>query len=173
MKNWFMLTVVGIDAPGIVANLTDSLYHANCNLGEASMMRLGGNFTVMMMVNCNQSSEEINQLLQPVCEKFNLRTHLEMIQSHLHDHPIPDIQIRVSGADRAGIVSKVTQTLFDAGLDILDLDSAIAGTVEKPIYIMQIEGVAKNGFDMINNAIQTLSNEGIDVHADPIETMIV
>ncbi len=49
MKKWLMLTVVGADRPGIVARVTDALYKGGCNLGEASMMRLGGNFTIILM----------------------------------------------------------------------------------------------------------------------------
>ena len=48
--NWYMLTLVGEDRPGIVAKITATLFQAGCNLGEATMARLGGNFTVMLMV---------------------------------------------------------------------------------------------------------------------------
>src|SRR4030067_3820292 len=50
MKRWYMVTVVGKDRPGIVAGLTEALYRGGANLGEASMARLGGNFTIMLMV---------------------------------------------------------------------------------------------------------------------------
>ena len=46
MKKWFMLILVGKDQPGIVAQITRALYEGEYNLGEASMVRLGGNFTV-------------------------------------------------------------------------------------------------------------------------------
>lgn len=49
MKRWHMLTVVGRDRAGIVAALTDTLYRGGANLGEASMTRLGGNFTIMQI----------------------------------------------------------------------------------------------------------------------------
>ena len=48
MKQWFMLTVIGSDQAGIVSGLTGALYQAGANLGEASMARLGGNFTIML-----------------------------------------------------------------------------------------------------------------------------
>ena len=48
--NWYMLTLVGEDHPGIVADHDGVLFRAGCNLGEATMARLGGNFTVMLMV---------------------------------------------------------------------------------------------------------------------------
>ena len=33
MGNWFMLTVIGKDRPGIVAHVTAALFDAGCNLG--------------------------------------------------------------------------------------------------------------------------------------------
>ena len=51
MSNWFMVTLVGKDRPAIVAHVSNALYEEGCNLGETSMLRLGGNFTIMMMVN--------------------------------------------------------------------------------------------------------------------------
>jgi len=45
------LTLVGKDRSGIVSHVTNALYEGGCNLGEALMMRLGGNFTIMLMVN--------------------------------------------------------------------------------------------------------------------------
>ena len=50
MNHWYMMTVVGKDRPGIVAHLSAALYDGGCNLGEASMIRLGANFSIMMMV---------------------------------------------------------------------------------------------------------------------------
>ena len=50
MKSWKMLTLVGEDQPSIVAKVTQTLYRGGWNLGEASMIRLGGSFSIMMMV---------------------------------------------------------------------------------------------------------------------------
>ena len=51
MSDWYMLTLIGQDRPGIVAAVTKGLFEAGCNLGETSMLRLGNNFTIMMMVS--------------------------------------------------------------------------------------------------------------------------
>lgn len=63
MKRWYMLTVVGQDRPGIVAALARALYEGGANLGEASMARLGGNFTIMLMVEAEADRVAIEQLL--------------------------------------------------------------------------------------------------------------
>ena len=71
MKKWFMLILVGKDQPGIVAQITRALYEGECNLGEASMVRLGGNFTVMLMV---QSAGDCRKPPRPnpkFCDSFS------------------------------------------------------------------------------------------------------
>ena len=55
MSHWYMVTLVGKDRPGIVAHVTNALYEEGCNLGETSMLRLGGNFSIMMMVQLSRS----------------------------------------------------------------------------------------------------------------------
>ncbi|MDH5510271.1 MAG: amino acid-binding protein, partial [Nitrospinota bacterium] len=42
MDKWSMLTIIGEDRPGIVAAVSKTLYEKGMNLGEASMLRLGG-----------------------------------------------------------------------------------------------------------------------------------
>ena len=59
---WRMLTLIGRDTPGIVADVTSALADSGVSLGETSMLRLGGNFTVMMMV-----SGEITSIWCPMC----------------------------------------------------------------------------------------------------------
>ncbi len=145
-----MLTLVGDDKPGIVANITDALFKADCNLGEASMNCLGDNFTIMVMVSTKKLDSEIERVIQPVCEAMSLRYHLDKIDGKLHNHHQADTIITVSGADHAGIVAKVTTALFNAGLNIIDLRSEVAGTIDKPIYIMQIEGMAQKGVDIMH-----------------------
>lgn len=175
-----MLTLVGADQPGIVAKITKSLLTAQCNLGEASMMRLGGNFTVMLMVSIdipsgnspNDGADTIRRLMTPCCDELSLHLHIDEIQGHLHDHQIPDVRVIVCGADRAGIVSQVTESLFEAGMHILDLNSDVAGSTENPIYIMQIEGIATQGIDAIELAVQKINDDGIDIKVQSIDTFV-
>lgn len=172
VPGWFMLTVVGKDRPAIVARITAALYDAGCNLGEASMTRLGGNFTVMLMVQYAGSTAQLQHLVAPVCESLDLKLHVDKIEGQLHRHPEADVHIRVFGADRAGIVAQVTTVLAEAGLDILDLQSDVAGTEDKPIYIMQIEGRALQGVATLESAVQILDGQGMEVQLDAIDVML-
>lgn len=172
MSEWKMLTLVGQDKPGIVANITTALFDAGAKLGEASMMRLGGNFTIMLMVKSDQSVEQLEQSIESVVNKMALTSSFQNIEASLHQHEIPDTRITVYGADRPGIVAKATTCLLDAGFNILDLESDVAGSEEEPIYIMHIEGIAANGPDALEKAIDQIKTNGVNVDATSIDVMI-
>jgi len=172
MNHWYMLTLVGKDRPGIVAHVSSALFEGGCNLGEATMMRLGGNFSMMLMVQSELNSKGLHDLVMPVAESMGLHLHVDRIEGGLHQHLDPDVRITVYGADRAGIVAKVTGALAEAGLHILDLESDVAGSVDKPIYIMHIEGHAAEGIEALRSALEVVHKEGIEVQIAPVQTLI-
>ncbi len=169
--HWYMLTLVGKDRPGIVAHVTSALFEGGANLGEASMMRLGANFSMMLMVQFVGNLHVLHELVDGVAESLSLHVHLDRIEGRLHDHQQPDVRISVYGADRAGIVAKVTGVLAEAGLHILDLESDVAGTEAEPVYIMTIEGHASEGIPALESALAIVKQEGIDASLEPIDVM--
>ena len=167
MNNWKMLTLVGEDRPGIVARVTDSLYRNGWNLGEASMIRLGSNFTIMMMVT---GEGDVQQVLGPVAAQLKLCMHVDDVSGGLHQHLLPNIQVRVNGADRAGIVAQVTGVLAEVGFNILELESDVAGSSDAPVYIMNIQGYTEATLEQLEQALSALGD--IDVSVSAIETLI-
>jgi len=172
MKDWYMVTVVGEDRPGIVARLTKALYEAGCNLGEASMVRLGGNFTIMLMAGADMDRDALSEALRPIAKELRLRVHVDPIRAHLHEHMEPNVEITVFSADRAGIVAETTEVLAQAGLHILDLNSDVGGTEDKPVYVMVIDGYAANGVEALDKALAQVRKKGIEAELAPIDTMI-
>lgn len=172
-EHWYMVTLVGQDQPGIVAHVTGALYEGGGHLGEASMMRLGGNFAIMLMVRFDGSTRQLQDLLANEADSFDLRLHVDRIQGQLHDHREPDVRISVYGADRAGIVAKVTGALAQAGLHILDLETDVGGSEDKPIYIMHMEGHAAEGIEAVRSALEAVrTDEGVDARLATVDTVI-
>lgn len=172
-NHWYMLTLIGADRPGIVAAITKTLFDLGLNLGETSMLRLGGNFTIMMMVNGDDRGEDqLREALRPVIEAQGMCLHVDPIEARLHEHLLPNIQVTVSGADRTGIVAQVTAALAENGFNILDLESDVAGTAERPVYIMQIAGVADVPVESIDHSMNALREQGVDINVTAIETYI-
>jgi glycine cleavage system transcriptional repressor len=170
LMDWQMLTLVGADRPGIVAQVTQALYEGGCTLGETSMIRLGGNFTIMMMVS--DGGKPLATLIEPVAERMQLQYHLDPIHGVLHQHPVPNFQVRVAGADRAGIVARVTGALAGSGFNILELESDVVGSAKDPVYIMTIQGYANATLEGLDEALQVAKDADIEVNVSPIETLI-
>jgi glycine cleavage system transcriptional repressor len=166
---WSVLTLVGADQQGIVAAVSQTLFDAGCQLAEASMMRLGGNFAIMLRVG-HEDNKNLQDMLAAVIQSMNLHLHIDSdVEGRTH-HIEPDVQVTVYGADRSGIVAQVTGVLAEAGLNIIDLETAVGGAEDKPIYIMSIEGSAKKGIETLEKAVQSL-DDNIEVSLTAIDTL--
>ncbi len=172
MDGWCMATLVGRDRPGIVAAVTEALYRGGFSLGGTSMTRLGGNFTVMMLVQGGDAAA-VRVALAPVAQAWGLHLHVDEVEASPHDHPQPDVRITVYGADRPGIVAQVTGALAEAGLNILDLESDVGGTREAPLYLLHLEGQALRGVAPLQAALERVREAvGVEVSLQPVEAVI-
>jgi len=166
---WSVLTLVGADQPGIVASVTEALFKQGCSLAQASMMRLGANFSIMLRVS-HAAETDIQKVLEEICTTMGLHLHIDEDASNGDALAEPDVQVTVYGADRSGIVAQVTSVLAEAGLNIIDLETDIGGSADKPLYIMTMEGTANNGIEPLQQALETLDAD-IDVNLDEINTL--
>jgi len=166
---WSVLTLVGADKPGIVAEVTQALFDQGCILAQASMMRLGANFAIMLRVS-HQPDTHLEEVLADVCARLELHLHLDDDAAEKVPTTDPDIQVTVYGADRSGIVAQVTSALAQAGLNIIDLETDIGGSEQDPIYVMNLEGVASKGIDPLRKAVESLDSD-IEINLDEINTL--
>ncbi len=173
MKNWFMLTLVGKDRPGIVAKVSEALFQGNYSIGEATMARLGGNFTMMLMVQGGEGQKDLEGRIHDAVAEMCLLYHIDAIEGELHHHIDPDVRISIYGADRAGIVAEATGLLAEAGLNILSLETDVGGTEDSPLFIMHIEGLAAEGIEPLEAVCKKLAEDKkVETHLSPIDTLM-
>ena len=172
MADWYMLTLVGADRPGIVAAVTQAIFAAGGSLGEASMIRLGGNFSIMLMAAVDGGEARLREALAPVVARLDLRLHIDPAAGGLHQHLIPNVQVRVTGADRAGIVAEITAALAEVGFNILELDTDVAGDPQRPFYLMNIQGFSDRPLEELEAAVAPTRASGIAVDIAAVETLI-
>lgn len=172
MAPWFMLALVGRDQAGIVARITQALYQGGANLGEASMLRLGGNFAMMLMVGHSGNAQAIQQLVARDAQELGLTVHVDPIAGQLHRHIQPNMSVSVYGADRSGIVARVTGALANAGFHILNLESDVGGSDQQPLYIMHIEGQCSSSIEHLQTVLADVIQDGIQIHFETIEPMV-
>lgn len=140
-----VLTGVGHDRVGIVAELAEILFEMGCNLLDSSMTLLRGEFAIILMIRQpdGQSLEQLKTKISTVESRLGLTIHIreltddEVIEAD--DAGSPYI-ISVYGADKPGIVSGVTRVLADLGANVTDVETKHTGDRDgATVFLMVLE----------------------------------
>ena len=171
MKNWFMLSLVGLDQPSIVAKLSAGLCKNGCNLGESSMSRLGNYFTIMLMVEHEGDKNSLQAITSSVCDPLSLDSHIVELEGGSLQNFEPDVRISLFAEDRMGVLEDATGPLANAGLNILHLESNLGEDDEAGTYYIHLEGTLAESIGLIKKVLEKLEKEkGIKSHLIPINT---
>jgi glycine cleavage system transcriptional repressor len=164
MKTYFILSAMGKDRPGIVADVSEVIYECGGNVEDSSMSLLRNHFALLLLFSTER--EEVNQKLSSALKRLEWEKKLTVFYS-----PIPfeeaypkakeqtdRFKITTSGVDHAGIVFKVCRLLADRRVNIIDMEtrrvlSAESGT---PLFEM----------DMDVEVLRSISEQGLreDLH---------
>ncbi len=152
-KNFFLLTAFGKDRPGIVAGVTKILYDLGGNIEDASMTRLGGEFSMMLVTALPSAvtTAKLGKSFQALEKKLGLQIAVKAIPpgaAHRPKQELPKYLISVYGTDRAGIVHQVTQALAKRQVSVTDLQTKVIGSAQKPVYVMLLEIQVPEALDL-------------------------
>ena len=170
--NWYLLSLVGEDKPGIVAKVSAGLCKNGCNLGDSSMARLGNNFVIMLAVQFDGSQEAFGNIVTPLAGAMDLKQNVIKIEEGTHDIE-PDVRINIYSDERMGIVEDVTNMLAESGLNILSLESNLDTNQSNNTYSIHIEGTVSNGIAPLYGVLDRLSDEkNIQSQLIPINSQV-
>ena len=149
--NFFALTIVGRDRPGIVSQVTEILYNQGCNIADSSCSILGGQFAMILILGHPEytSRESFGDAFQPL-EEADLTVALRVLKpgGEVRSDIEGDIcMISVYGSDKPGIVYRVASVLGDKKVNITDLNTKLVGTEERPVYVMVLEAMLPEGVE--------------------------
>jgi len=140
-KRW-ILTALGRDRPGIVAQVTKVLYDLRGNLEDSAMTRLAGEFVIMLTFSAPAAltQQRLESAFQAVSRRLALAVHLKALApAHRAVPKGARYAIAVYGAHRPGIVYRVSSVLAAFGINIIDLATQRAVRVGKPLYLLTLE----------------------------------
>jgi len=151
MANHALLTAMGRDRPGIVAAVSGVLYERGCNIEDSTMARLGGDFAIMLMVSLPEglTCESLSDGLDPVRREMDLTLQLTAVGEEAgadRGAAAASYVVHVYGADRKGIVARVTGHLAGRKINIVNLMTHIIAH-KNPLYVMMIDVVLPGGVD--------------------------
>jgi glycine cleavage system transcriptional repressor len=129
VRKWFIVSAVGRDRPGIVADLAQLVFDCEANLEDSRMTLLGNEFAAIML--CSGSDAELEQRLGQGARRLEWENRLTVFIRPLEGEPRPPVPapgtrlyaIETQGMDRAGIVAGICRTLADHSVNIADLHS--------------------------------------------------
>lgn len=170
---------LGVDRPGIVAAVTGALYEQGCNLEDTSMTILSGHFAIMLMVRAPEdlSVEALEVALQAAGAPLGLTVAVREVEPGAEDEGIGETHmVAVYGADRPGIVHRVSKLLSDGGVNITDLTTRVIGSPDEPVYAMHLEVVLPPGVDAddLGRRLAEVGEElGVDtsIHAVDVDVL--
>ncbi len=155
MPRWFILSAVGQDRPGIVAELAQLVYDCEANLEDSRMALLGNEFAAILL--CAGNADDLEQRLAAGAKRLEWENRLTVFLRPLEGEPRPAVpapgtrlcEIEAQGEDRAGIVARVCRALADHRVNIADLRSA---TLPSPsgasLYRLTVQAEVPENLDL-------------------------
>ncbi|MCY7372723.1 MAG: ACT domain-containing protein [Spirochaetaceae bacterium] len=121
-----VVTVVGHDRPGIIAEATGLLAELGANLEDSSMTILRGHFAMVLVASAEVTAEEAQRALDTLSDD-TLSISVREVPHESVQAPVgPSYLLSVHGADRPGIVSTVTARISAVGGNVTDLTTRLA-----------------------------------------------
>jgi glycine cleavage system transcriptional repressor len=145
MTRHFILTAVGRDRPGIVADLAEMVFELGCNLEDSSMVNLGSEFATMVLIT--GQGDDLGQRLHLACKHLEYEKGMTIFIKPIEAGASPasppggrPFRLRTMGEDKAGIVAKTARAIAAAGGNILQLTSHLrqAPSTGTPLYEMEM-----------------------------------
>ena len=175
----YAISAIGADRPGIVAAVTGALMQLGCNLEDTSMAILRGHFSMMLIVQVPPAVElgDIESALAAATSVLELIVVVRPIDEGVPSSPVGAAwTVSVYGADRPGIVHRVTALLADAGVNVVDLTTHVIGDPERPVYAMFLDVTVPAPVDAgeLSARLAGLARElGVSCTAHPAEADIL
>jgi len=136
------ISAVGLDRPGIIAGVAERLAAHGANITDSRMAILRGHFAMTLIVE-GAERDALTQDLQGVAalETFSVT---EVAEAAANPRSEPTHVVSVHGADHPGIVAAVTRALADAGANVCDLQTRLAGD----LYVMIMDVAVPPGVEL-------------------------
>lgn len=166
----YALAAIGRDRPGIVAAVSEVLYEQGCNVEDSRMTLLRGNFSIMLVLASPEgtTAQGLADALRPACERMGL-VYAVLDVEDTADVPHPSHVLTVYGADRPGILFRVTSVLAAEGVNITDLSSRLVGAAT-PVYALMLELVVPGDVAALEARLSAVATEiGVDLTLGPRE----
>ncbi|MGV9216178.1 glycine cleavage system protein R [Micromonospora sp. RB23] len=165
--NELAITVIGRDRPGIVADVAEVLAGLGANLTDSTMTRLRGHFA-MTLICTGPAAAEVEAALAPLAAEGQLLATVRAVTPDGAVAPAGEPYVlAVHGSDRMGIVAAMTRVLVDAGGNVTDLSTRLAGSLY--VVLAEVELPAGVVEALTERLHRTAAEVGVEVTLRPAD----
>ena len=142
-RRFFVLSALGSDRPGIVAEVTELLQEHGCNVEESRMSILGGEFGLLMLVSASEgSAKSVSEHISELEASGGLEIRWKSTEAP-QEHRTPDAipyQVKAYAIDHEGIIHAISEALSNMKVNIVTASTTsypapISGT---PLFQMEM-----------------------------------
>lgn len=179
MKKAVILSAIGKDKPGIVAEVSKVLFETGCNIEDSSMTILRNDFAMILLVSLppDKGSSFLDKKLGAVRKKLGLSIVVRDLKTSelktAPSAPVRPYMISVYGTDKPGIVFRISDFLARKNINITDVETKIVSPKTNPIYVMFLEVNMPAHVDAkrFTETLKKIARElQVDITAKPIES---
>ncbi len=147
MQHQYILAAMGSNRPGVVAEVTEAIYTADCNIENSYMTLMGIHFTLMIHVVAKDHEQyrRLEDNLQLLEHKDDLQVHVfpmehDEIELSRARESEPHYEIKVRGTNKAGLVYRTSKLLASRGINIIKLSTKVDRSrhLQQPFFTMRI-----------------------------------
>lgn len=139
-KIYLVLTIIGPDKRGIVADVTETVYDHHASIEESRMARLGGEFAIIMLISLSAENKEVCLTALKKFEEQGLTVSIretDLSRPEKFQGFVP-YEVSVWGADQPGIIHAVAEYLTDQNIQVEDVETHVtkAPITGTPLFSM-------------------------------------
>jgi glycine cleavage system transcriptional repressor len=159
-----LITATGHDRPGMVAAIAQKLLEANCNIADATMTRLSGQFAMILAVTppAGGSTAALERELKTLHASHGLQIHCNNFECN-EEQTILQNGVRhvlsFYGPDNTGLVARVAGVLAARKINITDLQTRIAGGNDLYVMIFELEFAPDVDVEELREALSAAARE--------------
>jgi len=140
---YLVVTALGTDRPGIVAELTALLAERGANVADSRMAVLGGEFALMALVSTRDGdTEALRAEVGQLAEKLGLQLIVKDTRSPAEHRGgrVRSYEVQVHALDHPGIVHAVADSVRGLGGNVVSLDTSAyeASVTGAPLFQMEL-----------------------------------
>ena len=158
---------MGKDKPGIVAKVSEVLFKTGCSIEGSRMSLIQGEFSIILIFSLpfDENYHQLKRELKRVEYEMDIEINIREIDNYEYQEsqkaPEKTFVVNIYGADKPGIVFKISEILYKNKVNIVDLFTDVVQSDKEKVYIMSITADSSNleSIDPIRLEIEKVCKE--------------